>query len=66
MTRLERYIREADECGAIIVIREIAAQIKKFESELKCTKNGFKRTCISQEIERYNKYRKTLEEMYID
>lgn len=66
MTRLERYIRESEECGATVVIREIADKVNKLEREMMTTKNGFRRTCIAQEIERYENDMRTLEKMFID
>lgn len=66
MTRIERYIKDARECGATVVVKEIASRVNALEKELRTTKNGFRRTCIAQEIERYENDRRTIEKMFID
>lgn len=65
MTRTERYIKEARECDATIVVKEIADKVKKLENELRNVKNAFRRTCIIQEINGLINDRNLIEEMFI-
>ncbi len=54
MTRFEKDLEEAkkDAFMAVEILRERDAEITKLEDELRKTKNGFRRTCIKQEIDR--------------
>lgn len=65
MTRTERYIKEANVCGATVIIKEIATEIENLKKQLKNTRNSFRATCIMQEIQGYENDRKTLEEIFI-
>ena len=53
MTRLERRMKEAkrDTIFASEIIRAYNSEINELRGKLRLTKNGFRRTCIMQEIE---------------
>lgn len=52
MTRFERDLKDAQEGNEIEVMKRRKAEIEKLEKAGRCEKNGFKRTCIAQELTR--------------
>lgn len=52
MTRFERDLNEIAEGNEIEVLKRRKAEIEKLEKAGKCEKNGFRRTCIAQDLAR--------------
>lgn len=52
MTRFERDWNEIAEGNEIEVLERRKAEIEKLEKAGKCEKNGFRRTCIAQDLAR--------------
>lgn len=52
MTRFERDLNEIAEGNEIEVLKKRKAEIEKLEKAGKCEKNGFRRTCIAQDLAR--------------
>ncbi len=52
LTRFERDLKDALEGNEIEVLTKRKREIDRLETELRCTKNGFRRQCLTQEITR--------------
>lgn len=52
MTRFEKDLNEIAEGNEIEVLKKRKAEIEKLEKAGKCEKNGFRRTCIAQDLAR--------------
>ena len=52
MTKFERDLKDALEGNEIEVLTRRKAEINKLTAEGKSCKNGFRRTCIAQEVVR--------------
>ena len=50
MTKFERDLKDALEGNEIEVLKRRKAEIEKLTAEGKACKNGFRRTCIAQEV----------------
>ena len=66
MTRFEKDARDAFEGNEYEVLKRRKAELENLERQGRNEKNGFKRTCIAQEIKRltaqYNKIGQMIEE----
>ena len=52
MTRFERDLKDALEGNEIEVLTKRQQELDRLKDELRCTKNGFRRQCLTQEITR--------------
>ena len=52
MTQFERDLKDALEGNEIEVLTKRYHEINRLKTELHCTKNGFRRQCLTQEIAR--------------
>ena len=52
MTRFERDLKDALEGNEIEVLTKRHLELDRLKDELRCTKNGFRRQCLTQEITR--------------
>lgn len=64
MTRFERDLNEIAEGNEIEVLKKRKAEIEKLEKAGKCEKNGFRRTCIAQDLARLKAEYSKLEELF--
>ncbi|WP_320951976.1 hypothetical protein [Hungatella effluvii] len=64
MTRFERDLKDAKEGNGIEVMKRRKAEIEKLEKAGRCEKNGFKRTCIAQELTRLKAEYSKLDELF--
>lgn len=64
MTRLERDINEIAEGNEIEVMKRRKTELEKLEKAGKCEKNGFRRTCIAQDLSRLKAEYSKLEELF--
>lgn len=64
MTRFERDLKDAQEGNEIEVMERRKAEIEKLEKAGRCEKNGFKRTCIAQELTRLKAEYSKLDELF--
>lgn len=64
MTRLERDLKEIAEGNEIEVMKRRKTELEKLEKAEKCEKNGFRRTCIAQDLSRLKAEYSKLEELF--
>lgn len=64
MTRFERDLNEIAEGNEIEVLKRRKAEIEKLEKTGKCEKNGFRRTCIAQDLARLKAEYSRLDELF--
>lgn len=64
MTRFERDLNEIAEGNEIEVLKRRKAEIEKLEKAGKCEKNGFRRTCIAQDLARLKAEYSRLDELF--
>ena len=64
MTRFEKDLKEALEGNEIEVLTRRKAEIKKLTAEGKTCKNGFRRTCIAQEVARLTREYNAISEKF--
>lgn len=64
MTRFERDYKDAKEGNGIGVITRRRAELEKLTREGKNCKNGFRRTCIAQDVVRLKKELSKIEELF--
>lgn len=64
MTRLERDLNEIAEGNEIEVMKRRKTELEKLEKAGKCEKNGFRRTCIAQDLSRLKAEYSKLEELF--
>lgn len=64
MTRFERDLNEIAEGNEIEVLKKRKAEIEKLEKAGKCEKNGFRRTCIAQDLARLKAEYSKLNELF--
>ena len=64
MTRFERDLKEIAEGNEIEVMKRRKAEIEKLEKAGKCEKNGFRRTCIAQDLSRLKAEYGKLDELF--
>ena len=64
MTRFERDMKEIGEGNGIEVMKRRKNEIAALETEGKCCRNSFRRTCIAQEIARITKEYNKLDEFF--
>ena len=64
MTRFERDLKEALDGNEIEVLKRRKAEIEKLTAEGKACKNGFRRTCIAQEVVRLTAEYKRISENF--
>lgn len=64
MTRFERDLNEIAEGNEIEVLKRRKVEIEKLEKAGKCEKNGFRRTCIAQDLARLKAEYSKLNELF--
>lgn len=64
MTRLERDLNEIAEGNEMEVMKRRKTELEKLEKAGKCEKNGFRRTCIAQDLSRLKAEYSKLEELF--
>lgn len=64
MTRFERDLNEIAEGNEIEVLKRRKAEIEKLEKAGKYEKNGFRRTCIAQDLARLKAEYSRLDELF--
>ena len=64
MTKFERDLEEITEGNEIEVMKRRKSEIKKLEKAGRCEKNGFRRTCIAQELTRLKAEYSKLNELF--
>ena len=64
MTKFERDLEEITEGNEIEVMKRRKSEIEKLEKAGRCEKNGFRRTCITQELTRLKAEHSKLNELF--
>ena len=64
MTTFERDFRDAQEGNEIEVLKRRKAEIERLTKEGKACKNGFRRQCIAQELERLIAEYRKIDELF--
>lgn len=64
MTKFERDSEEITEGNEIEVMKRRKSEIEKLEKAGRCEKNGFRRTCIAQELTRLKAEYSKLNELF--
>lgn len=64
MTRFEKDLQDALNGNEIEVLKRRKAEIEKLTAEGKACKNGFRRTCIVQEVARLTKEYNEISEQF--
>lgn len=64
MTKFERDLEEITEGNEIEVMKRRKSEIEKLEKAGRCEKNGFRRTCITQELTRLKAEYSKLNELF--